>query len=176
MIGEIRDKETAEIAVRAAITGHLVLSTIHTNDAISTIARLMDMGVDSYLLAASMVGVISQRLIRKICTGCKISYTPSIFECELLGMQYSDTTTFYKGQGCSLCNNSGYKGRIAVHEILVLDKKHREMIAKKASIESIKEYSEQFGMSSLKNECVKLLHLGITTVDEAIRVAHTSES
>jgi len=176
MIGEIRDRETAEIAVRAAITGHLVLSTLHTNDAISTIVRLMDMGVDSYLLAASMVGVISQRLIRKICTGCKITYTPSIFECELFGLQYSDTAIFYKGQGCSMCNNSGYKGRIAVHEVLVLDKKHREMIARRASIESIKEYSEQIGMSSLRNECVKLLHLGVTTADEALRISYTSDS
>jgi len=176
MIGEIRDKETAEIAVRAAITGHLVLSTLHTNDAVSTIVRLKDMGVDSYLLAASMIGVISQRLLRKICAGCKASYIPSVVECELLGLQYSDTITFYKGQGCSLCNQSGYKGRLAVHEVLVISKKHREMIAQKASLESIKEYSEQAGMSSLKNECVKLLHLGITTVDEAIRVSHTSES
>jgi len=105
-----------------------------------------------------------------------MAYAPSVFECELFDIEYSETTTFYKGQGCSLCNQSGYKGRIAVHEVLVIDKKHREMISRKASLEAVKEYSEQTGMSSLKNECVKLLHLGITTVDEAIRVSHTSES
>ena len=176
MIGEIRDKETSEIAVRAAITGHLVLSTLHTNDAISTIVRLMDMGIDSYLLAASMVGVISQRLVRKICTGCKTAYVPSVFECDLFGMQYDKTTNFYKGTGCSLCNQSGYKGRIPVHEVLVIDKKHREMIARKAPLESIKEYSKQAGMVSLTDECIKLLHLGITTVDEALRVSYSAEN
>lgn len=176
MIGEIRDKETAEIAVRAAITGHLVLSTLHTNDAASAVIRLMDMGIDSYLLAASMVGVISQRLLRKICTGCKISYTPSVFECELIGMPHSEDITFYKGQGCSLCNRSGYKGRLAVHEVLIIDKKHKEMISRKASLEAIREYSEQAGMSSLKDECVKLLHMGVTSVDETIRFAYTSEN
>jgi len=176
MIGEIRDKETAEIAVRAAITGHLVLSTLHTNDAVSTLVRLADMGIDSYLLAASLAGVISQRLLRKICSGCKVAYTPSEFECELLGIPRSENTMFYRGEGCSLCNQSGYKGRLAVHEVLVINKKHKEMISRKASLEDIKEYSEQTGMRSMKDECVKLVYSGVTTADEAVRVAYTSES
>jgi len=176
MVGEIRDKETAEIAVRAAITGHLVLSTLHTNDAVSTIVRLMDMGVDPYLLAASMVGVISQRLLRKICPGCKIPYKPLAFECELLGINPKEPVNFFKGEGCGLCNRTGYKGRFPVHEILVINKKHREMIGQRASLEDIKTYSEQSGMSTLLNECRKSLQLGMTTTDEAIRVSYSRDN
>jgi len=175
MVGEIRDRETAEIAVRAAVTGHLVLSTLHTNDAVATIVRLMDMGVDNYMLAASIVGVISQRLLRKTCSNCKTVYNPLAYECEMLGIPLDTKRIFYKGHGCSQCDYSGYKGRLPVFEILVINRKHRDMISQKAPIDKIKEYSEESGMSTLMDECIKLLDLGLTTVDEAIRVSYSKE-
>jgi len=175
MVGEIRDKETAEIAVRAAITGHLVLSTLHTNDAVATIARLADMGVDSYLLAAAIAGVISQRLLRKICANCKTIYNPQTYECEMLGIPFDQNRVFYKGGGCSMCDYSGYKGRLPVFEILVIDKKHKDMIGRRTPIEKIKQYSKETGMITLMDECVKLLDLGLTTVDEAIRVSYSKD-
>lgn len=175
MVGEIRDKETAEIAVRAAITGHLVLSTLHTNDAVATIARLADMGVDSYLLAAAIAGVISQRLLRKICANCKTTYNPQTYECEMLGIPFAQNRVFYKGGGCSMCDYSGYKGRLPVFEILVIDKKHKDMIGRRTPIEKIKQYSKETGMITLMDECVKLLDLGLTTVDEAIRVSYSKD-
>lgn len=175
MVGEIRDKETAEIAVRAAITGHLVLSTLHTNDAVATIARLADMGVDSYLLAAAIAGVISQRLLRKICANCKTTYNPQTYECEMLGIPFDQNRVFYKGGGCSMCDYSGYKGRLPVFEILVTDKKHKDMIGRRTPIEKIKQYSKETGMITLMDECVKLLDLGLTTVDEAIRVSYSKD-
>jgi len=175
MVGEIRDRETAEIAVRAAITGHLVLSTLHTNDAVATIARLADMGVDNYLLAAAIAGVISQRLLRKICANCKTTYNPLPFECEMLGIPFIQNRVFHKGSGCSLCDYSGYKGRLPVFEILVIDKNHRDMISRKSPIDKIREYSKESGMSTLMDECVKLLDSGLTTVDEAIRVSYSKD-
>ena len=122
MIGEIRDQETVDIAIRAAITGHLVLSTIHTNDAPGTISRLVDMGVPSYMLAASLVGILSQRLVKKICPFCKMAYTPSKFELRAAGLPASYSKPIHIGKGCTYCNNTGYKGRMAVHEILVVDR------------------------------------------------------
>lgn len=175
MVGEIRDRETAEIAVRAAITGHLVLSTLHTNDAVATIARLADMGVDNYLLAAAIAGVISQRLLRKICPNCKTTYNPQPYECEMLGIPSDQERVFYKGRGCSLCDYSGYKGRLPVFEILVIDKKHRDMISRRTPIEKIKQYSKEVGMITLMDECIKLLDSGLTTVDEAIRVSYSKD-
>jgi len=175
MVGEIRDTETAEIAVRASVTGHLVLSTLHTNDAVATIVRLVDMGIDNYLLASALTGVVSQRLVRKICQNCKVTHTALEFECEALGIPFVQDRVFYKGEGCSICDYSGYKGRVPIHEILVITKKHREMISRKSPIMMIREYSKESGMSTLMDECVKLLDLGLTTVDEAIRVSYSRE-
>jgi len=176
MVGEIRDGETAEIAVRAAITGHLVLSTLHTNDAISTVARLMDMGIDTYLLAVSLVGVISQRLLRSICKGCKQEYEVTEFECNMVGYKYREGLKLYRGAGCSLCNGSGYKGRFAVHEILVMNKGHRELIGKRASIDDIKEHSIKTGLSTIQEECLKSLELGQTTIEEVLRVSSAEKN
>jgi type IV pilus assembly protein PilB len=175
MVGEIRDTETAEIAIRAAITGHLVLSTLHTNDAVATIVRLTDMGVDNYLLAAAITGVISQRLLRKICPNCKTVYNIQSYECEMLGIDFNPDRVFYKGRGCSLCDYSGYKGRLPVFEILVIDKKHRDMISRRTPIEKIKQYSKETGMITLMDECLKLLDSGLTTVEEAIRVSYSKD-
>jgi len=148
---------------------------LHTNDAVATIARLADMGVDSYLLAAAIAGVISQRLLRKICANCKTTYNPQTYECEMLGIPFAQNRVFYKGGGCSMCDYSGYKGRLPVFEILVIDKKHKDMIGRRTPIEKIKQYSKETGMITLMDECVKLLDLGLTTVDEAIRVSYSKD-
>ncbi|MGI6113897.1 MAG: GspE/PulE family protein [Mahellales bacterium] len=175
MVGEIRDTETVEIALRAAITGHLVLSTLHTNDAISSISRLLDMGIEPYLMASSMVGVISQRLLRRICANCKTPYTPNSLELSFLGLSPQDARVLYRGKGCSICNQTGYKGRVPAHEILVINKKVREMIGNNVSVDRIRDYCITNGMTSLKDDCVKLVLQGITTVDEALRVAYSQD-
>ena len=167
MIGEIRDQETVEIAIRAAITGHLVLSTIHTNDAPSTISRLTDMGVPSFLLAASLVGILSQRLVKKICPFCKIPYTPSKFELHAAGLPDSYKHPLHIGKGCSYCNETGYKGRMAVHEILVVDREVRDMITNNTSIDDIRDYAiKKQRMSTVAAGCVALMEKGETTIRE----------
>ena len=128
MIGEIRDEETAEIAIRAAITGHLVLSTLHTNDAPSSIVRLMDMGIKPYLVSTSVIGVLAQRLVRKICINCKEEYEASIYEKGILGQDVEKPLILHKGNGCGYCNKTGYSGRIGIYEIMEITRKHRECI------------------------------------------------
>lgn len=171
MIGEIRDHETAQIAVRAAITGHLVLSTMHTNDTASTITRLLDMGIPAYLASSAVVGVISQRLVRKICPHCKTSYTSSKSDMGLLGLL--EPITLYRGKGCSSCKNKGYKGRVAIHEIMPVVKEVRDYISHEESLDAIKDMSKKHGLISLQDNCKELVMDGITTVDEMIKVAYT---
>ncbi|QZY56989.1 GspE/PulE family protein [Crassaminicella profunda] len=173
MIGEIRDAETAHIAVRAAITGHLVLSTMHTNDTASTVTRLVDMDIEPYLVSSSVVGVIAQRLIKKICVNCKESYTPNNTEKNLL--KIDNHIPLYKGKGCSVCNYTGYKGRQAVHEIMPINETLRLLIDEKASIDKIRKIAFNQGMVSLKESCKQLVLQGITTVDEMIRIAYNLE-
>ncbi|WP_243096833.1 type II secretion system ATPase GspE [Thermohalobacter berrensis] len=173
MIGEIRDKETAQIAIRAAITGHLVLSTMHTNGAPSTIARLIDMGIEPYLISSSIVGVIAQRLVKKICEKCKTEYKPNENERKILGI---DNNTFlYKGTGCNYCYNTGYKGRTAIHEILPVNKYIREMIDNNVNITRIRNKAIENGMITLKENCKELVLNGTTTFEELIRVTYTIE-
>lgn len=172
MLGEIRDSETADIALRAAITGHLVLSTLHTNDAVSSISRLVDMGIEPYMVAVSLVGVISQRLVRRLCTRCAEEYTPEAHELELLGIERNGTS-FKRPVGCSYCNNVGYKGRLAVHEVLVIDNNHREMISRDASVRELTDYSLKNGMTTLQEECIRLLDQKITSVEEVLSVAYS---
>jgi type IV pilus assembly protein PilB len=174
LVGEIRDKETVEIAVRAAITGHLVLSSIHTNDAVSTILRLIDMGVPDFMVATSVVGIISQRLVRVICPQCKVSYEPEVHELEAaqISPEEAKTIDFKKGVGCMGCDLKAYKGRRAVHEILVFDNNLRNMIHQKKSVEEMRKYAISNGMQSLKQAAMSLLKNGITTVDELIDIVH----
>ena len=171
MIGEIRDTETAEIAVRAAITGHLVLSTMHTNDAPSTVTRLVDMGIEPYLVSSALVGVVSQRLVRKICDYCKTEYHPDDREQKLLGVD--EHTTIYRGSGCQYCNNTGYKGRTAIHEVLPISKDIRAMINQGASIDEIRMMAQKNGTTTLKDNCLSLVFAGVTTVDEMLRITYT---
>lgn len=170
MVGETRDGETAGISVRAAITGHLVLSTLHTNDAVSSIVRLADMGIDHYLIANSLVGLVAQRLMRKVCPHCgrEVAVTPQ--EQALLG---KDITTIKRGTGCTHCNGTGYRGRIAVHEIVMIDRNIRRMISRGAEIEEIEAYArEQQGMRSLKEKGLELVKQGVTTPEELLRIAY----
>lgn len=171
MVGEIRDSETAQIAVRASITGHLVLSTMHTNDASSTVSRLVDMGVEPYLVSASVVGVIAQRLVRKICNQCKTSHISDIFEKELLNKNVD--VELFKGKGCSACNSTGYKGRIAIHEIMPVSRDIRTLIEKRASIDEIRKVATDTGTISLRESCMQLVLQGVTTIDEMIRVTYS---
>lgn len=169
MIGEIRDAETAEIAVRAAITGHLVLSTIHTNDAVSTISRLMDMGIEPYMVSSSMVGVIAQRLVRRICPNCRESYHPSSGEKQTLGIK-DEETLLYRGRGCAACGNSGYKGRTAIHEILPMREEIKEAIDTSVPMVDIKKLAQTLGMITLRESCRELVLSGVTTMDELLRM------
>ncbi|KRQ88077.1 Type II secretion system protein E [Caloramator mitchellensis] len=175
MIGEIRDKETAEIAVRAAITGHLVLSTIHTNDAPSAVTRLVDMGIENFLISSSLVGVIAQRLVRKICPHCKEEYVPDEAEVKALGFDASEIDKLYKGKGCVYCGNKGYIGRTGIYEILIVDKNLRNYILKSASSDELKDLALQNGMLTLKQSCAQKVKKGETTFEEFLRVTYSME-
>ncbi|MEG0147350.1 MAG: GspE/PulE family protein [Eggerthellaceae bacterium] len=171
-VGEIRDGETAEIAIRAAITGHLVLSTVHTFDATSTIDRLIDVGVEPYLIASGVRGIISQRLVRRICPHCREEYTPAAEDLEVLGIPATDAqgkpVTFFRGKGCPLCFNAGYRGRTGVFEVLVLNRMLRSQIAQGATRETLQRAIVEAGtFESIEESCRQLVLEGITTADEA---------
>jgi len=172
MIGEIRDQETARMAIRAAITGHLVLSTVHTNDAAGAITRLIDMGVEPYLLADALVGIVSQRLVRKICLNCKEKYTVKKSELKSLSIKVEDGTAFFRGSGCVLCNNTGYRGRIAIHEILMVSKTIREMIVSSQPTDRIKAQARQEGMKTIFEQGLDLVKKGITTLEEILSLKY----
>ncbi len=174
-VGEIRDGETAEIAMRAAITGHVVLSTIHTNDALGTIERLHDIGVPSYLTSSALRGVISQRLVRRICPQCKEAYTPSSDELESLSLPLEMKTTFYRGKGCPYCFDTGYRGRIAVFEILSVNREMRHLITENAPRQQIEEALKKSDFVSLKQNGIRLIKEGTTTVSEVLRVVNEDD-
>jgi type IV pilus assembly protein PilB len=169
MIGEIRDGETADTAVKAALTGQLILSTLHTNDASSSITRLIDMGVEPFLVASSLIMVCAQRLCRCICMRCKEEDKISDEILETIG--FKERITFYKGRGCSYCNGSGYYGRTAILEVLMIDDHIREMIIQKKSCDEIKEYAiKELGMLTLRDDAFLKVKQGLITLEEAIRV------
>ena len=175
-VGEIRDGETAEIAMRAAITGHLVLSTIHTADTLSTIDRLLDIGVEPYLIAGAIRGVISQRLVRCVCPSCKKAYTPPEEELSWLGLSDTQGHTFYKGEGCPMCFHTGYRGRTGIFEILPFTRALREKITQGAPRdEMLAAIRKEGGYSSLLDDARALVLQGVTTAEEAYRTIHTSE-
>jgi type IV pilus assembly protein PilB len=171
MIGEIRDQETANIAVQAALTGHLVLSTLHTNDAPSAVTRLIDLGVAPYLAGASLIAVLAQRLVRKICSNCKEEYEPSVSVKKAMEKALNaPVAKFYRGIGCKKCRNTGYLGRIAIHELFVTNSEIQEVIAENANIKKIKELAFKNGMASLRVDGLNKVKAGITTMDEVLRV------
>ncbi len=169
MIGEMRDEETAEIAVRAAITGHLVFSTLHTNDAPGAITRLHDMGIADYLLSDALVGVIAQRLVKKLCPECKKKFETTAKEMEILGID--EPMEIYKPSGCQFCGGTGYKGRIAVHEIMYMNENIRNTIARDKNMDSIREVAKQNGMITLWDSCQKLVLNGSTSMQELMSLS-----
>jgi type IV pilus assembly protein PilB len=173
MVGEIRDSETAEIAIRAAITGHLVFSTLHTNDAASSVTRMIDMGIEPFLLSSALVGLIAQRLVRRLCPHCKEAFQPDKNEREILGLKDDEEVTIYRAKGCDECNNTGYKGRIAVYEILTVNREIKELISKNVSSDVIKDAAIKMGMKTLRMNCTRLVKEGITTIDEMLRIAYS---
>lgn len=171
MIGEIRDPETAAIAAESALTGHLVFSTLHTNDAPSSIIRLMDMGVAPFLLAPSLLGIIAQRLARKICVHCKEKYIPSKEEMGSVGLYTPiKELVFYRGAGCDNCGNTGYKGRMGIHEILVVDEDIKELITKNESVSMIRQKAVQKGFKDMRFDGLKKVISGMISIEELLRV------
>lgn len=174
MVGEIRDKETAEIAINASLTGHLVLSTLHTNDAAGTTTRLIDMGVEPFLVASSLLGVIAQRLIRKVCLKCRIPHQPNDFELQELGLsQLPEGAQVFRAVGCPTCSQSGYAGRMVISELLVVDEKMRSLIVRNTDGGTIKKAALEAGMVSLRDDGLNRVLTGVTTIDELMRVTHS---
>ncbi len=170
MVGETRDGETAGTSVRAAITGHMVLSTLHTNDAVSSIVRLADMGVETYLIANSLTALVAQRLVRKVCPNCAREMETTKEERKMLGQ---DVRTVRRGMGCHRCNQTGYRGRTAVHEILTVDAAIRRMISDHAAVEEITRYGvERRGMRTIRLSTLKLVKEGVTTPEEMLKIAY----
>ncbi|MFH1854327.1 MAG: type II secretion system ATPase GspE [Candidatus Omnitrophota bacterium] len=171
MVGEIRDTETAEIAIQSALTGHLVLSTLHTNDAPSAVTRLIDMRVEPFLITSTIRAVIAQRLVRMICGKCKKPYEPQCQELKELNIPLAEAKAikFYKGEGCSECNGSGYKGRTGLYELLVFNEKIKELIAKRASSSIIRNLAMENGMNTLREDGVRKIKEGETTTEEVLR-------
>ena len=173
-VGEIRDGETGSIAVRSAITGHLVLSTLHTNDAVSAIDRLVDIGIEPYMIASALRGVISQRLVRKICPHCKKAYTPTSEELGLLGITEGTDVTFYRGEGCSECYHTGYLGRRAVFEILTVNESMRRLINSGASYDDLLSAAKKSNFVTMRESCRKLVLDGETTVEETAKAINST--
>ena len=172
MVGEIRDAETAEIAIRAAITGHFVLSTIHTNDALSTVVRLVDMGIEPFLVASSVKCVISQRLVKKLCSHCKAEKEVESSDNILLHTSYKSA---FAPVGCSQCNNTGYAGRTAVFEIILIDSPLERLISEGASMEQLKAYAQSKNMRLLRDEVLDLITAGKTSIEEGIRILYSAD-
>ncbi len=170
MIGEIRDRETAEIAIHASLTGHLVFSTLHTNDAASAATRLIDMGIEPFLVASSVVAVLAQRLLRKICPDCKTPYKPSVDELDRLDLPPETSTTLYRGSGCAACSQTGYRGRTGIFELMVLDDEVRRLIGTKADSSAIRQAAIAKGMVTLKQDGAERVLHGQTTLEEVMRI------
>ncbi len=172
MVGEIRDFETAEIAVKAALTGHLVLSTLHTNDAPSTITRLLNMGIEPFLVSSSVILILAQRLCRKICPKCKTEEHVPPQALIKLGFSEEEARTVkvYKGKGCPACNNKGYKGRIALYEVMPIKEEIKDLILEGASAGELKKAAIKLGMKTLRMSGLTKIKEGVTTIEEVLRV------
>lgn len=173
MVGEIRDGETAQIAINASLTGHLVMSTLHTNDAAGSTTRLIDMGVEPFMVASSLLCVIAQRLVRKVCMKCRESHIPTEYEMQELGLvQLPMGAQFFKAVGCNNCSKSGYSGRTVIHELLMIDDAIRAMIVKNVDSNTIKRAAIEKGMLTLRDDGVQKVMQGFTTIDELLRATH----
>jgi type IV pilus assembly protein PilB len=170
MVGEIRDAETARIAVQAALTGHLVLSTLHTNDAPSGVTRLLNIGVEPYLVAASLEAILAQRLVRKICTHCKEPYDPPLNVHRAVEKAVGSVDAFYRGNGCAKCRNTGFSGRIGIYELLIAHDNLRDRISGGASVNELRALAMEGGMINLHQDGMAKVKAGLTTVEEVFRV------
>lgn len=171
LVGEIRDLETAEIAVQASLTGHLVFSTLHTNDAPSTITRMKDMGVPTFLITATVEAILAQRLVRRVCSQCREeTECPEDLLQELqIPRESVGDYGFYRGRGCDICNNTGYKGRVGLFELMNMNDRLRDMIMRNASVDDLRTTAEEFGMVTLRSAGMDMMNKGITTPDEVVR-------
>jgi general secretion pathway protein E len=170
MIGEIRDLETAQIAVQAALTGHLVLSTVHTNDAASAMTRLLDMGIEDYLLTSTVNGVLAQRLVRKLCVHCREAYRPAPELCRRLGLGDLDGENLYRPAGCEACGGTGYRGRTMILELLPMTDAIRPLVLRRAEAREIETEAIRGGMQTMYAHGMVKVRAGITTMEEVIRV------
>lgn len=171
MVGEIRDRETAEVAIRASLTGHLVLSTLHTNDALTSVSRLMDMGVEPFLVASSLSGVISQRLVRKVCRDCAEAHSPTKRELDIFAKRGLEISTVWRGRGCASCNMTGYRGRLAVHEVLSVNEELRRAIMNEETVTKLHEIAVKNKTIFLLDDGLLKVKQGLTTTEEILRVA-----
>jgi type IV pilus assembly protein PilB len=171
LVGETRDLETAEISIQASLTGHIVFTTLHTNDAPSAVTRLRDMGLPTFLITATVEAVLAQRLVRRICANCRTEFTPSPEIALELGMTPEEAATkkFYYGRGCERCNNTGYKGRMGIYELLVMNDELRELITKEVSLDVFRDVARKHGMRTLRENGLQSIHAGLTTIDEVVR-------
>ena len=171
LVGETRDLETAEIAIQASLTGHIVFTTLHTNDAPSAITRLRDMGIPTFLITATIEGVLAQRLVRKLCVNCKTPYTPSPELIMELGLSLEEGASlpFFYGKGCDKCNNTGYKGRMGVFELLIMNDTLREMVVSEVSLDEFRNACRKFGMRTLRESGLKAIHEGLTSIEDIVR-------
>lgn len=177
MVGEIRDEETAEIAVRSALTGHLVLSTLHTNSAVATISRLFNMGLEPYILSSTIIGVVAQRLVRRICPDCReqVELTNPVMIRYIRSLGLEPPKVVYRGKGCPLCGNTGYRGRTALGEVMVFNKELRQAVERRAGEDELLELALRSGMTTLQQSAIAKLTAGVTTVDEIIRTVYSVE-
>jgi type IV pilus assembly protein PilB len=174
LVGEIRDPETALIATEAALTGHLVFSTLHTNDAPTAVARLIEMGIEPFLVASSVIGVLAQRLVRVICSECKEGYTPPVEAFRRLNLAMDlESVTFHRGRGCDRCRHTGYRGRIGVFELMLITDHLRELVLRKAPTHELRQAALEGGMMTLRQDAMQKILEGITTMEEALRVVYT---
>jgi type IV pilus assembly protein PilB len=171
MVGEIRDKETAEVAVRASLTGHLVLSTLHTNDALTSVSRLIDMGVEPFLVASSLSGIVSQRLVRKVCRDCAESHSPTKRELDIFNKRGIEISAVWRGRGCASCNMTGYRGRLAVHEVLSVNEELRRAIMDEETVTRLREIAVKNKTIFLIDDGLLKVKQGLTTTEEVLRVA-----
>jgi len=171
LVGETRDLETAEISIQASLTGHIVFTTLHTNDAPSAVTRLRDMGLPTFLITATVEAVLAQRLVRKICASCRTEFTPAAEVCMELGMttEQASTKKFFYGKGCEKCNNTGYKGRMGIYELLVMNDTLREMIVAESSLDDFRNACRKFGMRTLREAGLNAIHGGLSTIEEVVR-------
>jgi type IV pilus assembly protein PilB len=171
LVGEIRDVETAEIAVQASLTGHMVFSTLHTNDAPSTITRLRDMGVAPFLITATVEAILAQRLVRRVCSNCREEVRPAtemLAELQLTPTDVADKK-FFRGKGCDVCNNTGYKGRVGLFELMIMNEDLREMVIRNASTDDIRDKARSYGMITLRDAGMQAVYGGTTTIEEVVR-------